>query len=69
MIFANILAGPLQDLARALAERLAPGGRAILSGLLEEQIDAVEAAYQQAGLNVTDTDLIEGWAILTLKHA
>lgn len=67
LIFANILAGPLQDLARALAERLAPDGRAVLSGLLEEQIKAVEAAYRQAGLVTVHTDLIEGWAILTLK--
>lgn len=69
LVFANILAGPLQELAKALAQRLAPGGRAILSGLLEEQIEAVEAAYREAGLVTADTDIIEGWAILTLKHA
>lgn len=67
LVFANILAGPLQELARALAQRLAPGGRAILSGLLEEQIAAVEAAYAEAGLVTEHTDIIEGWAILTLK--
>lgn len=67
LIFANILAGPLQELARALAERLAPDGRAILSGLLEEQITGVEAAYRDAGLVTAHTDLIDGWAILTLK--
>jgi ribosomal protein L11 methyltransferase len=69
LIFANILAGPLQELARALAERLAPGGRAILSGLLEEQIDAVASAYSDTGLVIDHTDLIDGWAILTLKAA
>ncbi|MGP1273794.1 MAG: 50S ribosomal protein L11 methyltransferase [Caulobacterales bacterium] len=67
LVFANILAGPLQELARALAQRLAPRGRAILSGLLEEQIAAVEAAYTEAGLFTEHTDIIEGWAILTLK--
>jgi ribosomal protein L11 methyltransferase len=67
LIFANILAGPLQELARALAERLAPDGRAVLSGLLEEQITGVEAAYREAGLVTAHTDIIEGWAILTLK--
>ncbi|GGG92036.1 MAG TPA: 50S ribosomal protein L11 methyltransferase [Oceanicaulis sp.] len=67
LIFANILAGPLQELARALAERLAPDGRAVLSGLLEEQITGVEAAYAGAGLVTEHTDIIEGWAILTLK--
>lgn len=69
LIFANILAGPLQDLATALAQRLRPEGRAILSGLLVEQIEAVRDAYHAAGLSLTDTDIIEGWAILTLKHA
>ncbi|KPP81558.1 MAG: ribosomal protein L11 methyltransferase PrmA [Oceanicaulis sp. HLUCCA04] len=69
LIFANILAGPLQELAKALTQRLAPGGRAILSGLLEEQIEAVEAAYREAGLVTAETDIIEGWAILTLKTA
>lgn len=67
LIFANILAGPLQELARALAQRLAPEGRAVLSGLLEDQIEGVEAAYAQAGLVTAHTDLIDGWAILTLK--
>jgi len=52
-----------------LTQRLAPGGRAILSGLLEEQIEAVEAAYREAGLVTAETDIIEGWAILTLKTA
>lgn len=69
LVFANILAGPLQQLAHALAQRLAPGGRAILSGLLEEQIESVEAAYREAGLVTAGTDIIEGWAILTLKAA
>lgn len=69
LIFANILAGPLQELAEQLAVRLASDGRAILSGLLTEQIESVVKAYHEVGLSLTDTDIIEGWAILTLKHA
>ncbi len=69
LIFANILAGPLQELARVLAERLAPDGRAVLSGLLEDQIPAVAEAYAQAGLTIAHTDIIDEWAILTLKAA
>lgn len=69
LIFANILAGPLQVLARALADRLAPEGRAVLSGLLEGQIGAVAEAYAGAGLVVAHTDIIDEWAILTLKAA
>lgn len=69
LIFANILAGPLQELAEQLAVRLSSGGRAILSGLLVEQIEAVRDAYHAVGLSLSETDIIEGWAILTLKHA
>lgn len=68
LIFANILAGPLQDLALQLAERLTPTGKTVLSGLLEEQIPAVSEAYAQAGLSVTGREIIEGWAILTLQR-
>lgn len=69
LIFANILAGPLQVLAAELAARLENGGRAVLSGLLTEQIEAVEAAYAQAGLVTETTDTIDEWAILTLRRA
>lgn len=68
LIFANILAGPLEVLAQQLSDKLATGGTAILSGLLEHQIDTVEAAYKKAGLSVRDQNLIEGWAILTLDR-
>jgi ribosomal protein L11 methyltransferase len=37
LVFANILKGPLIDLAPEMARRVAPGGHAILSGLLTEQ--------------------------------
>lgn len=68
LIFANILAGPLQELARQLAERLTANGRTILSGLLEEQVDAVAAAYEKEGLEISEREIIDGWAILTLKR-
>lgn len=44
-IVANILAGPLVTLAPELASRLEPGGRIVLSGILERQIERVTAAY------------------------
>src|SRR5690606_9534091 len=45
LIVANILMQPLIDLAPAVASVLAPGGRVVLSGLLDEQKTAVAAAY------------------------
>ena len=50
LVIANILAGPLIELAPALAGALAPGGRLILAGLLASQADAVAAAYRRQGM-------------------
>lgn len=64
LIFANILAGPLVDLAPGIAKALAPGGKVILSGLLTEQEARVREAYTDAGLTVTRREPIEGWETL-----
>ena len=48
LVLANILANTLIELAPALSQALAPGGRLVLSGILREQADAVEAAYAGA---------------------
>jgi ribosomal protein L11 methyltransferase len=44
-VLANILAGPLVELAPILTPACAPGGHLILSGLLRTQAYAVRAAY------------------------
>lgn len=64
LIFANILAGPLVELAPQIAAALAPGGRVILSGLLTEQEAWVRGAYEAAGLSVHRQPPIEGWETL-----
>lgn len=50
LVFANILARPLTQMARHLAVRLAPGGTAILAGLLGSQVRWVLAAHRAQGL-------------------
>jgi ribosomal protein L11 methyltransferase len=45
ILVANILTNPLKALAPLLAGRLAPGGRLVLSGILEPQAEEVMAAY------------------------
>ena len=50
LIIANILAGPLIELAPDFAKALAPGGTIILAGLLDTQADAVARAYEDHGL-------------------
>jgi len=44
-VVANILAGPLIELAPALIGLLAPGGQLLLAGLLEVQVNEVINAY------------------------
>jgi ribosomal protein L11 methyltransferase len=50
LIMANIQADVLEALAPELAARVAPGGALLLSGLLGGQAEAVQAAYEAAGL-------------------
>jgi ribosomal protein L11 methyltransferase len=68
LIFANILKGPLIELAPAIATHLATGGRAILSGLLSEQADSVAAAYVGSGLCLQSRDDIGEWSTLVLQR-
>lgn len=69
LVFANILMGPLLDLAPAMAAHLSPGGRAILSGLLTEQAERVIKAYAAVGLDLEDRGDIDVWSTLVLRKA
>jgi ribosomal protein L11 methyltransferase len=64
VLVANILAGPLVTLAPQLAERVRPGGRIAVSGLLLDQADAVTAAYRP-WFDIGLTGARDGWGILT----
>lgn len=68
LVFANILARPLCRMARHLAANLAPGGTAILAGLLDSQARWVLAAHRHHGL-VLERRLAEGrWCTLVLRR-
>lgn len=45
LLIANILANPLQELASQLCSYLLPGGKLLLTGILDHQAQAVQAAY------------------------
>jgi ribosomal protein L11 methyltransferase len=66
LIIANILAGPLIELAPAFAGALAPGGSVVLAGLLNTQADAVAQAYETLGLALADRGTGE-WPVLVLR--
>lgn len=62
LIFANILAQPLQELAPAMCA--AKAGVLILSGILGIQADAVEQAYRAQGLGPAQRDTDGEWVSL-----
>jgi ribosomal protein L11 methyltransferase len=68
LLIANILAGPLIDLAPSFAKAIAPGGTIILAGLLDTQADAVAASYDGLGMSVVDRGSGE-WPVLVLETA
>ena len=67
VIFANILARPLEHLARPLAAQLVPGGTAILSGLLPHQRARIVAAYRTQGLVLEKATVREGWLTIAMR--
>ncbi|NBC32866.1 MAG: methyltransferase domain-containing protein [Alphaproteobacteria bacterium] len=66
LVVANILARPLAGMAAGLARSLAPGGTAILSGLLRYQEPLVLAAHRHAGLCLKERLVVAGWSTLIL---
>ncbi len=68
LVFANILMGPLIDLAPEMGRMTVEGGHAILSGLLVAQADQVLAAYLSAGFALRHREDIGEWATLTLQR-
>ena len=64
VLVANILAGPLKDLAARFRELVSPGGRIVLSGILIGQSRAVQDAY--AGyFGPFDEQQRDGWVCLS----
>lgn len=66
LVVANILAGPLIDLAPKVRAALSPGGGAVLSGILIPQAAAVTVAYRAHGFGIVRHERIAGWSTLTL---
>lgn len=67
LVFANILARPLCAMARHLALHLAPGGTAILAGLLAGQVRGVLAAHRRQGLRLERLIAQGTWTTIVLR--
>ncbi len=61
LLLANILAGPLEELAPMLANHVTTGGEIVLSGILQEQAESVRNAYSswfEMGAPATEGDWV-----------
>ncbi|HEU4821766.1 MAG TPA: 50S ribosomal protein L11 methyltransferase [Qipengyuania sp.] len=67
LLIANILARPLIELAPDFAASVAPGGHAVLAGLLTTQEADVRRAYRRAGFRLARRLERGDWSILWLR--
>ena len=68
LVLANILKGPLIELAPAMARATRQGGYVVLSGILTEQADSVAEHYEANGFNLVRREDIVDWSTLTLTR-
>jgi ribosomal protein L11 methyltransferase len=66
LVIANILAGPLITLAPDIGAATAPGGHAILAGLIARQMEPVLAAYRAQGFRLVARGGSAEWPCLLL---
>lgn len=66
LVVANILAGPLITLSPDIAAATAPGGHAILAGLIARQMEPVLAAYRAQGFRLAARGGSAEWPCLLL---
>jgi len=69
VVVANILAGPLREMAGELAVRLAPGAPLVLSGILTDQAPAVAKAYTELGFDAPEERRQEEWSCLIFRSS
>ncbi|MEA3390829.1 50S ribosomal protein L11 methyltransferase [Sphingobium sp. CCH11-B1] len=67
LLIANILAGPLIELAPSLCALIEDGGTIVLAGLLDTQADAVIAAYRAQGMRLAERADRGDWPTLRLR--
>lgn len=68
LVFANILKGPLLELAEPMADRMTADGRVVLSGILVEQAEDVISHYAQLGFKPVQRNDIVDWTTLILTY-
>ncbi len=67
LLMANILFQPLMELANDFSSMLRPGGKLLLSGILEEQIEPLRLRYN-ASFEFESNRVQDGWAMLVASR-
>lgn len=67
IIMENILARPIRRLSKDLARHLAPGGYAVLAGLVVRDAPLVITAHRRQGLKLVRHITINGWRTLVFR--
>jgi ribosomal protein L11 methyltransferase len=63
LVLANILSGPLTELAPVLAKHCLPGSDIVLSGILSDQAESVRTAYTEF-FDMSTTATLDDWVLL-----
>lgn len=64
LVLANILFKPLMELADTLADRVSPGGRLLVSGILQEQMAPLSQRYGER-FAFEPGQVQDGWALMS----
>ena len=67
VVLANIVADVIIALAPRVRGLLAPGGRFLCSGIIDDRSEEVAQALRQAGLEILDTRSASGWFAYTCR--
>ena len=68
LVLANILARPLREMAPALCACLNVGGKAVLSGFVDNQVDWVAKVYEPLGMKILRIYDVNNWHALLIER-
>jgi ribosomal protein L11 methyltransferase len=68
LVMANILAGPVVEMAPRIAKMAARGATIIVSGLLERQAERVTAAYLENAMTERHQIVLNGWSTIMFER-
>ncbi|MBO1923817.1 50S ribosomal protein L11 methyltransferase [Thiomicrorhabdus sp. 6S3-12] len=65
LLVANILSGPLKELAEEFQRLVKNGGQLVLSGLLQTQAQELQEHYKTFGFDLDQLETLDEWACLS----